>query len=432
MNVYQLAIQRIKFIFSEFDNVLLAFSGGKDSGVCVNLFYDYAKDNDLLHKLAIYHEDYEAGYPQTFEYVERVFDSMPDIKRYWLCLPISAANSASMYQNKWIPWDDLERDKWVRSMPKKDYVYHIDNIFFPFKKGTSGFDTRIIFADEFAKKYGKTAVIVGLRMDESLSRRAIITSKRRVNTYLGKKYSKVNENTVNFYPIYDWTTKDIWVANYKFAWDYNKLYDLYYMAGLDISGMRTASPFHASGQKSLKLYRAICPDMWGKMVSRVNGVNFAGLYGGTTAMGWMSITKPNHFTWKEYAEFLISTLPEKTRNKFITSLQRFKSVWSEVGYGRNPRVIEAIKQSGTEIVNTKQISKRCTKPDIYEVIKIVGEWPDEIDIEGATPFRHCPNWKAVCVTIMKNDFTLQYMGLGRTKSQNERRKAILDKYNELL
>lgn len=433
MNVYEAAQHRLKFIFDEFENVLVALSGGKDSGVCINLCYDYAKKNNMLHKLAVYHEDYEAGYPQTFEYIERVFDSMPEIKRYWLCLPIKAACSVSMHQTHWIPWDEKQKHLWVRDMPNKEYVFTEKDVFFSFKKGTSGFDLRIQFAKEFAKRYGTTAVIVGLRMDESLSRRAIITSQRRVNTYKNKSYSTiVSPETVNFYPICDWRTQDIWIANYKFNWDYNRLYDLYYQAGLNISDMRTASPFHASGQHHLKLYKVICPNMWGKMVSRVNGVNFTGIYGGTTAMGWMNIKKPNHFTWKEYAEFLINTLPESLQKKVRYHLARLTQSWTEEGYGRNPRVIKAIEDAGVKIENTHKISKLCTKPDVYEIIKIKGDWPDEIDIEGATPFRHCPNWKAVCVTLMKNDFTLQYMGLGRTKEQNQRRKNIMEKYKSLL
>lgn len=34
-NVYEATMERIKFIFDEFDNVLVSFSGGKDSTVCV-------------------------------------------------------------------------------------------------------------------------------------------------------------------------------------------------------------------------------------------------------------------------------------------------------------------------------------------------------------------------------------------------------------
>ena len=45
------------------------------------------------------------------------------------------------------------------------------------------------------------------------------------------------------YPMYDWKTEDIWVANGRFHWDYNHLYDLYYQAGLSLNRQRVASPF---------------------------------------------------------------------------------------------------------------------------------------------------------------------------------------------
>lgn len=429
-NVYQAAQERIEFIFNEFENVLIAFSGGKDSGICLNLFYEYAKKHNQLHKLAVYHEDYEGGYPQTFEYIKRMFDSMPEVRRYWLCLPIKAACSASMFQTHWIPWDRDKEDLWIRKMPDDDYVINDQNVWFPFEKGTSGFDTRIIFSKEYAKKYGKTAVIVGLRMQESLSRRAIITSKQRTQMYKRKRYSKiVTDNVINFYPIYDWLTDDVWVANSKFRWDYNKLYDLYYQAGLKLSEMRTASPFHAAGQASLKLYKVICPNTWAAMVSRVNGVNFTGIYGGTTAMGWRSIKKPKHFTWKQYADFLIKTLPSNVKEKLIYHLERLNQSWAEEGYGRNPKVIAQMEKEGIEIERTGEDDPRCIKPGFYEIVKIKGEFPDET---GVKDFRHCPNWKDVCIAIMKNDYSLQTLGLGRTKNDMKRRKIIMDKYKNIL
>jgi predicted phosphoadenosine phosphosulfate sulfurtransferase len=203
---------------------------------------------------------------------------------------------------------------------------------------------------------------------------------------------------------------------------------MYYQAGLTIDQMRVASPFHLSGQENLKLYRVIDPNNWGKMVGRVNGVNFGGLYGGTTAMGWRTITKPDHFTWKQYAYFLLDTLPENTKKKFLYHLERFQKIWSEKGYGRNPRVISMMKNEGIEIENTKEISKLCKKPDVYEIVKIKSDFPDETKGNYSTPFRHCPSWKAVCVTIMKNDFALQYMGCSRTQDQNITRQKALEKY----
>lgn len=432
MNVYDAAMKRMEVIFNDFDNVLVAFSCGKDSGVMLNLAYDYAKENNLLHKLAVYYEDYEAGYQSTHDYADRVFKYLDIDRKYWLCLPISAACSVSMYEPRWIPWDKDKKDIWVRDIPKYKYVVTEDNCPYEFHKGTKGFDARIQFSTWFGSEYGKTAVLIGIRAQESLTRRAIFTSQHRRFMHKGLNYSKiVDSNTINFYPIYDWLTEDIWVGNAKFGWDYNKIYDLYYQAGLTIDQMRVASPFHLSGQENLKLYRVIDPNNWGRMVGRVNGCNFGGIYGGTTAMGWRNINKPDHFTWKEYAEFLISTLPDKTKKKLIMHLERLKKVWKDKGYGRNPRVIKQMIEAGLEIERTGEVSNLCKKEDYYEIIKLKSDWPDEINIENATPFRHCPNWKAVCITIMKNDFALTYMGASRTKDENLKKKQALEKYKKL-
>lgn len=208
------------------------------------------------------------------------------------------------------------------------------------------------------RKIWKTAVIVGIRCDESLSRLAIITSQHRVYMYNQKRYSKVVDvNTTNFYPIYDWTTSDVWIANAKFEWDYNKLYDIFYQAGLTIDQMRVASPFHECGQANLKLFKVIEPLTWGKMISRVNGVNFTGIYGGTTAMGWKNIKKPSHFTWEQYAKFLIETLPAEAKERILYNIERLNWTWQNKGYGRNPDVIAQMEEEGIELEHTGEIAK---------------------------------------------------------------------------
>ena len=42
-DVYEALQERLRFIFEEFDNVYISFSGGKDSGLLLNLVLDFRK-----------------------------------------------------------------------------------------------------------------------------------------------------------------------------------------------------------------------------------------------------------------------------------------------------------------------------------------------------------------------------------------------------
>lgn len=139
----------------------------------------------------------------------------------------------------------------------------------------------------------------------------------------------MNYSIYNAYPIYDWKTQDIWIANGKFGWTYNHLYDLYYQAGVPLSRQRVASPFISQAISTLFIYKVVDPDMWGRMVGRVNGVGFAGIYGNTSAMGWRAIKCPAGFSWEKYMYFLLNTLPEETRENYLNKLRVSRKFWRE-------------------------------------------------------------------------------------------------------
>lgn len=50
-NVYDLAQERLRVIFQNFDNIYISFSGGKDSGVLLNLCIDYIRKHNLKRKI---------------------------------------------------------------------------------------------------------------------------------------------------------------------------------------------------------------------------------------------------------------------------------------------------------------------------------------------------------------------------------------------
>lgn len=426
-NVFEATKERLDYIFNEFNKVIVAFSGGKDSGVLLNLTLEKAKELNQLNKVIVYHLDYEAQYQDTTDYVQRTFDNLPDeVTKAWFCVPIKAQCSTSMFQSYWQPWKFSDREIWCRELP--DGVYHEENFPYDWDYEIDDYSFNIKFEKEIAKKYGKTAVLVGIRTQESLHRYKAINKDSDKNTYHGVPWTtKVTDNLISVYLIYDWLVDDVWIANYRHEWDYNKLYDLMYQAGVPISSMRVASPFNDAAQDSLKLYKVLDPNNWGKLIGRVNGVNFTALYGGTTAMGWNKIEKPDHFTWKEYMYFLLDTLPEHTRDNYLRKLNVSIKYWTEEG-GALPKVIteEIPNEIKHEKLGKPKNNRNYKQP--YEAVRF-DDYLDEIDISKPNLL---PTYKRMCIAILKNDTSCKTLGFGQTKDELRKRKEAVNKYAKIL
>lgn len=426
MNVYDAALRRIAFIFDEFEQIIISFSGGKDSGVMLEMALEYAKQTKQLHRVGVYHLDYEAQYQMTTDYVVRVFDWLPkEVEKYWVCLPIKAQCSTSMFQNYWQPWKLKDKAIWCRPLPEG--CINEDNHSFGFDYEVADYNFNIQFAKQLSADK-KTCFLIGIRTQESLHRYKAVNKFSDKNEYKSKNFtSKVADNCYNAYPIYDWLVDDVWIANYRYKWDYNRLYDLMHQAGLTPNKMRVASPFNDCATESLKLYKTIDPNNWGKLIGRVNGVNFAGIYGGTTAMGWNSITKPDHFTWKEYMYFLLDTLPEHTRENYLRKLKVSFAYWLEKGGALPADVVSELDESlEFENLGSPQNNRNYTTD--YRVVKFK-DYLDEVDIKNPNLL---PTYKRMCIAIMKNDTACKTLGFGLTKYELEKRSNIMKKYKALL
>lgn len=426
MNVYEAALKRIDFLFKEFEQIVISFSGGKDSGVMMNLVLNFATQTNQLHKIAVYHLDYEAQYQMTTEYVERTFKSLPfSILKLWFCLPIKAQCSTSMFQSYWQPWKIEDKEKWCRELPEESI--NESNFCFGFDYEVSDYDFNIKLGKSISRNK-KTVFLIGIRTQESLHRWKAVNKFSDKNEYKSKNYTTVvDKHFINAYPIYDWKVEDVWIANARFGYDYNRLYDLMYQAGVPLNAMRVASPFNDAATESLKLYKVIDPNNWGKLIGRVNGVNFTGLYGGTTAMGWNTITKPSHFTWKEYMYFLLDTLPAATRENYLRKLKVSFSYWLESG-GALP--VGTVKEldSSLEFENLGTPTNNRNYTTEYQVIKFK-EYLDETDIKNPNLL---PTYKRMCIAIMKNDTSCKTLGFGQTKDELKRRNEMINKYKSIL
>lgn len=56
-NVYEAVQNRLQYIFQEFDNIYLSFSGGKDSGLLLNLVLDFQQKYYPEKIIGVFHQD---------------------------------------------------------------------------------------------------------------------------------------------------------------------------------------------------------------------------------------------------------------------------------------------------------------------------------------------------------------------------------------
>ncbi|HGL4043364.1 TPA: phosphoadenosine phosphosulfate reductase, partial [Enterococcus faecium] len=418
-NVYQALLERLDFIFKEFQNIYVSFSGGKDSGLLLQLILDFRDTYYPSRVVGVFHQDFEAQYSATTKYVEETFTSLSSnlIERYWVCLPMATRTALSSYEMYWFPWDDKKKESWVRPMPQHEYVINMDNnIMTTYRYKMHQEDLAKQFGRWYKQSHGdkKTICLLGIRADESL---------QRYSGFINKKYGYKNQCWITRQfkdlwaasPLYDWTTEDVWHAYFKFGFKYNELYNLYYKAGLNISQMRVASPFQDYAKDSLNLYRVIDPGIWVKLVGRVRGANFASIYGKTKAMGYRTVSLPNGHTWKSYTQFLLCTLPKELRDSYIIKFNKSINFWHNIGGGLEEETIKELKEHGYKIKRNG-----ISNYTIFKNSRIIflQKIPDDTDDIKTT--KDVPSWKRMCFCILKNDHICRFMGFGLTRQQQKR------------
>lgn len=428
-NTYEAANERIEFIFNNFSKIYLSFSGGKDSGVMLNMVIDYMKKNNIKKKIGVMVMDNEANYKLSLKFMHEILDENIDyLDIFWCCLPITLPCTVSSYMTEWQCYGNRDKDKWISPIPDKNYVVtwenHKEKYGMDFFREDMSYDE---FWDKFGDWYGqgeRTACLIGIRTDESLNRfRAIMNDKKQ--SLKGQKWTKKNTKFVyNCYPIYDMKTDDIWTANAKFGWKYNELYDLFYMAGVSVYKMRVASPFMSESKSSLNMYRVIDPDIWIRLCGRVQGANFVATYG--KQLNYHSFKLPEGHTWKSFVKFLLDTLPKEVSENFKMRFIQSLKYWGRVGRGLPEKTIEELQENGIPF-ETNGYTPHGGKTKLRVKIQ---SFPDHLDMLSCHN-SDVASWKRFAITILKNDHTCKYLGLAPTHEQAIRQRQIMEKYKNI-
>lgn len=376
ISVLEASKQRISETFDTLERIYISFSGGKDSTVMMHLVCQEARKRN--RKVGVLIIDLEAQYTATITHINQMIEEYSDcIDLHWFCGELLLRNAVSDYEPKWVCWDEDKKDIWVREKPAlasdlSQYDFYVPKMEFE--------ELMVIFGSWYAQ--GKSCgAFIGIRSDESLHRYRAIVSQKNGLMMNGRKWTtRIAKGIYNVYPIYDWRTEDIWLFHAKKQeLGYNKIYDLMTRAGVKFSNQRLCQPFGDDQKKGLWLYQILEPDTWYKLLNRVSGVNSGALYSQDTGNinGNNRISKPDKYTWQEYTNFLLRSLPKPMQENYRERFKKFIAGWKKRGYS--------------------------TIPDAA---------PHDLEVK-----QWAPSWRRMCRCILRNDFYCK--GLGQTQPKSE-------------
>jgi predicted phosphoadenosine phosphosulfate sulfurtransferase len=396
-NVYEAFLKRANYVLDEFDTICLSFSGGKDSSVMLQLFNRVAKDRDRVFDVMFI--DFEAQYMATVDHVEELKGLSQIRDFYHFCLPLeNEDNASSILRPTWTPWDEKEKHLWVRELPED--AIHIRNVDKRiFKKGQEWEHLLAQFPKFLKEKHGaeKVAILIGIRTDESFHRfRSVAFGKNR---YLDIHWSTtMGKGVYNLYPIYDWSTEDIWHAVNRFDLSYNQVYEMLWKNGVPISQQRICHPYGNDQRVSLNQWASLEPDTWHKVVNRVSGANFGNIYCKTSLLGHNGTEKPAWMSWEEYAVFLLESIGLYSEDLMMHYVRKIRILFDY----------------------------------IFQEAKMKREDIGEDHPSKAETLREWVSWKRIARTIEKNDFPCRGLQYGLTLQDRETMQKLKTKWGKLL
>ena len=227
----------------------------------------------------------------------------PEVKPFWYQIEFDFTNSLSHDNNFLRVWDEKEKDKWVHP---KDELSIKENPS-PFNRFHDLVENLPSYCTDSNTKH--CGVLVGMRIDESISRRMTIGFGE--TQYKGITWCrKMIKNTRVFWPIYDFTNDDIWTAISKNKWDYNRVYDYQYQWGVAKQQMRVSALIYETAWHSIEMLQEFERETYNRFVQRIHGVSSFSHY---SDMGDVMVKElPFAFKdWKEYRDYLLVNMVQE-------------------------------------------------------------------------------------------------------------------------
>ena len=294
-NVYEAAKERVRFVFREFDNVVVNFSGGKDSTVVLHLALEVAKEMNRL-PVNVFFFDQEAEWDNNIEYIRHVMHR-PDVNPMWYQIPFKINNAAG------------GTDAWLHCWePGKEWIREHEDIAITEWEDTGKEEEFYAMMDILPQQYfkgQKVAALLGMRCEES-PKRKIATTEGNPSYKWCIWCAQRSPRKFDFNPIYDWQYSDVWKYIHDNGFEYCPIYNYMYQYGVPIREMRISNVTHETAIKSLFIMQEIESDLYNRLTRRLSGISTA-----SQLKDDMFAVKDLPFMfsgWEEYRDYLLEHL----------------------------------------------------------------------------------------------------------------------------
>lgn len=245
------ARRRLHHVYDVFDTVLVAFSGGKDSLVCLHLVKQVQEERGVDGPVRVIFRDEELIPDSVVDFVNE-YRQEDWIDLEWFAVPLESNKYMLGVSERYVQWDPARPH--VRPVPT--WATTNADLGVP---GDRVWDQYSMDAVAARNARGKTAIITGVRSDESLFRFRALTAKLSEN-YI----NAVDKRIATVKPIFDWSEDDVFRFFYDYGIRYCPTYDHQLFAK---EPLRVSTPLHAERAKRLNNLRAYEPVFYDQVMA---------------------------------------------------------------------------------------------------------------------------------------------------------------------
>ena len=277
IDVVTAAKSRIRNAFKNGVTVYMSFSGGKDSIVLAHLTYSLICAGEIDPSLLVVQfVDEEAIFPCIEKSVKdwRKKFLLAGAKFEWYCVEVRHFNCFNELseEESFICWDREKQDVWVRQPPP--FAIRSHPLLKPRVDNYQSFRPRVCMDG---------ITLTGVRAAESIQRLQYMS---RMN--LGGKGITGRRQ---MFPVYDWTTNDVWLYLLNEHVDIPEIYLYLWQSGSGKNQLRVSQFFSVDTARSLVQMNEYYPDLMERIIRREPNAYLAALYWDSEMFGRRSKTR---------------------------------------------------------------------------------------------------------------------------------------------